>query len=476
MSLPVIATASGYKGLFPAGFPWGYASASYQIEGARNERGDCLWDRLLIGRDNGDVAADSFHLFEEDIKLLKAYGATAYRFSISWPRVIPKGGAEDPINQAGLDYYIKLVDRLLEEGIEPWVTIYHWDTPIDLEERYGGWVDHPQFYKDWLRFCSVCFEALGGKVKNWMTFNEPRIFVKMYIAGLDPNFDRRTDSFKLGRVVLLAHAKAVELYRNHYQPKQGGQIGMVLDADWVEPIDDSKEAARCAYEAVEAHFGWFADPIYNGVQNEVMKQKFGDALPEFSPEEMALIHNSSDFFGLNHYGTTYATGKDVSREDCDPLTYTMACVERTFNDKDGKPIGIRGQNGHPHIVAWGFRKLLRLIQEKYIKKTNLGIFIAENGFPVDGEAEMPLEQIVRDTDRQTYFAEYIKELADAYKEDNIKVDGYIAWSLIDNLEWMAGYYPRFGVTHIDRGNGCKRTPKDSAKFLKSIFEHLVAQS
>ncbi|WVF71040.1 hypothetical protein IAT40_005837 [Kwoniella sp. CBS 6097] len=479
--------------VLPSHFRWGFASAAYQIEGSRDSRGDCPWDVLLKGKDNGNLCADSYKLVEEDIKLLKSYGATAYRFSISWCRVIPNGGENDPVNEEGLSYYKHLVGRLVEEGITPWITIFHWDTPITLHKRYCGWKDTPQFYRDFLRFCRLCFTEFGDKCKDWMTINEvsqystlglhndrakinkPHIWVKWNSDGLDPDWDRNSDPWKLGRVILLAHAKAVDLYRREFQSQQGGRIGAVLNAEWHEPFDDSSEAKACAERARACQLGWFADPIFLGKVNETLRDRVGPDFPGFTDDEMALIKGSSDFFGMNHYGTSYATGRDVDPETTDALSFLQGCIERVWTDQNGKEIGIRGQNGHPYIVPWGFRKLLQHMHTKYLKGTGIPIVIGENGFPVEDEASMPLKEIVNDVNRQKYFAGYVKELVEAVRDDGILIDAYMAWSLVDNLEWAFGFYPRFGVTHIDRQNGCKRTPKNSAKLLKAMFTHAVAK-
>ncbi|KAJ9092194.1 hypothetical protein QFC21_006940 [Naganishia friedmannii] len=505
-----------YKNVLPSNFFHGYASASYQIEGGYRQdgRGSSIWDEYLKNQENGNEAVDSYNHWKEDVQLLKQYNSSVYRFSISWSRVKPLGGKNDPVNEGGIEYYNKLIDELLEAGITPWITIYHWDLPLELQNRYNGLAteDTNRIVEDFVSYSQLLFERFGDRVKNWITLNEPLVVTALSSFGLIPKWDARTSPFTHAKNLLLVHGYTVDLYRREFQPNQGGQIGITLNCDWVSPIDDSPEATACAEQSVASVLGWsvsgetlnasrfrantFTD---NGRVNPVLKERFGDTFLDFSPQEWNVIKGSSDFtlvthnvlmkpvaysFGLNHYGTKYATGKKLDANKAydsdatvqDKVAFFFAGnVELTAIGKDGKVIGNRGFNDHPLDVPWGFRDLLRYCWNSYCKSSDIPIVITENGFATDGEAEMSLDEIINDTQRQTYYNGYIKELIEAVRDDGIKISGYMGWSLMDNLEWMFGYAPRFGVTYVDREHDFGRYPKDSTKLLKAIWEHTVGK-
>jgi beta-glucosidase len=283
----------------PGEFEWGFATAAYQIEGGFDQegRGPSIWDtftHLEPSRTkgaNGDIACDHFHRYEEDLDLLKKYGAKAYRFSISWSRIIPLGGRDDPINEKGIAFYNKLIDGLLDRGITPWVTLYHWDLPQALHERYGGWLNVEESQKDFERYARICYERFGDRVKNWITFNEPwimAIFVSIHRAetrlvksdsvqgyatgGNAPGRsstsdqategDSSTEPWIVGHAQILSHARAVVAYNKDFRPHQKGKIGISLNGDFYEPWDSQDPRdAEAAERRMQFHIGWFANPI-----------------------------------------------------------------------------------------------------------------------------------------------------------------------------------------------------------------------
>lgn len=210
--------------------------ASYQIEGGHNEDGrlPSVWDDLcripgkIADGTNGDTAIDSYHLYPEDVALLSSYGANSYRFSVSWSRVIPLGGRDDPVNEAGIEYYNKVIDSLISEGIQPWITIFHWDLPSNLEARYGGWTNTEEIGKDFERYSRLLFDRFGDRVKNWITLNEPWCVSMFSSQGLKPNWDMEKHLYRTSHSLIWAHALAVDLYRREYKKEQGGQIGITL--------------------------------------------------------------------------------------------------------------------------------------------------------------------------------------------------------------------------------------------------------
>ncbi|KAG6849129.1 hypothetical protein H0H93_011076 [Arthromyces matolae] len=318
----------------PADFLWGFATvrasfpAAFQIEGsaAVDGRGKSIWDdfsklpgKTLDGR-NGDVATDSYRLWKEDVALLAKYGVKAYRFSISWSRIIPLGGRNDPINPAGIKFYSDLIDALLSHGITPFVTLYHWDLPQGLQDRYGGWLNKEEIVKDYVNFAKSSHRVLGvlRVLRRSLTINEPWcVAILGYGRGVfapgrssdrarSPEGDSSTEPWIVGHNLIIAHAHAVKLYRESFKPTQGGEIGITLNGDWQMPYDDSPENVDAAQHALDFAIGWFADPIYLGFYPPYMREVLGDRQPQFTEEELAVVKGSSDFYGMNTYTTNLA--------------------------------------------------------------------------------------------------------------------------------------------------------------------------
>ncbi|THU82827.1 glycoside hydrolase family 1 protein [Dendrothele bispora CBS 962.96] len=459
----------------PQGFLWGFATGNFQIEGATDTdgRGKSIWDdfsrtpgKILDGR-NGDVATDSYRLWEEDVALLKRYGVKSYRFSISWSRIIPLGGRNDPVNPKGIEFYSKLIDKLLENGIVPFVTLYHWDLPQTLHDRYGGWLNKEEIVKDYARYARVCFESWGDRVKHWLTMNEPWcISILGYGRGVfapgrssDRERSQEGDSSRepwiVGHSVLLAHASAVKVYREEFKAKQKGQIGITLNGDWQMPWDNSPENIEAAQHALDVAIGWFADPIYLGHYPPYLRQMLGDRMPDFTPEERKLVHGSSDFYGMNTYTTNLcrAGGDDEFQ----------GLVDYTFTRPDGTQLGTQAHCAWLQDYPQGFRSLLNYLWKRY----HLPIYVTENGFAVKDEDAMPRDQALQDTARVNYFKGTTKALLEAVLEDGVDIRAYFPWSLLDNFEWADGYVTRFGLTYVDYDTQ-ERYPKESAWFLVNV--------
>ncbi|KAM7487489.1 hypothetical protein LguiB_024973 [Lonicera macranthoides] len=310
---------------FPKGFVFGTASSAYQYEGAVKEdgRGPTIWDAFAhsFGKvadfSNADVAVNQYHLFNEDIKLMKDMGMDAYRFSIAWSRIFPNGTGE--INQAGVDHYNNLINALLSYGIEPYVTLYHWDLPQVLEDKYKGWLDR-QIIQDFAVYAETCFQKFGDRVKHWITFNEPHTSaVQGYDVGLQAPgrcsillrlFCRAgnsaTEPYLVGHNILLSHATVADIYRKKYKSKQHGSIGIALDVFWYEPATNSTEDIEATERKKEFHLGWFIEPLIYGDYPSSMRTRVLNRLPRFSKAESDLLKGSLDFVGINHYTTWYA--------------------------------------------------------------------------------------------------------------------------------------------------------------------------
>ena len=451
---------------FPKDFIWGTATSSYQIEGAatKDGKGPSIWDAFssIPGRthrgETGTVACDHYHRFKEDIQLMKAMGVHAYRFSISWPRVMPTGKGK--VNEVGIQFYSDVIDALIEAGIEPWITLYHWDLPLALQLEEDGWLSSsiPDYFA---AYAELCFERFGDRVKNWITLNEPWVIA---ILGhgqgtFAPGRISNEEPYLTGHQLILAHAKAVELYRTKYS-HQNGQIGITNNCDWREPLTDSEPDKAAAERALQFFLAWFADPIYKGDYPKVMKERLGDRLPSFTSEEKQLIKGSSDFFGLNHYTTMYASHYDGPKK-----TQSVYGNGGISQDQDvDLSLDRKWEKTLMHwaVVPWGCRKLLEWIDQRYDSPP---IYITENGCAYPDTIE---NGVVNDQNRIDYYNGYLKACQEAI-QNGVNLKGYFAWSFMDNFEWASGYDKRFGLHYVDFET-LERIPKQSALWFRQVIQ------
>ncbi len=452
---------------FPEGFVWGAATASYQIEGGYNAdgKGPCIWDAYtaipgkIMNNDRGNIACDSYHRYKEDIAMLKELGASAYRFSISWPRIMPTGRGE--VNQAGIDYYNNLINGLLENGITPWVTLYHWDLPLALQLEIDGWLNR-ETAEHFAAYADICFENFGDRVKNWITFNEPWCTAVLGngLGVFAPGRVSADEPYIVAHNQLLAHGMAVQVFRSKYKD-QNGVIGITNNCDWREPLTDSQEDRDAAQRALEFFFGWFTDPVVFGKYPDVMIERLGDRLPVFTDEEKAMMTNSTDFLGLNHYTTLFASAKPPAGiEETDNLAGNGGLSEDQDVFLSANPEWKRTFKEW-NVVPWGMRKLLKWIAERY---DNAPIYVTENGCACNEPDRAAAEN---DDFRCDFFTSYISEGLAAVNE-GVNFKGYFAWSLIDNFEWCDGYSQRFGIIRCEPGT-LERVPKKSFYCLRDIF-------
>lgn len=488
--MPVDSALEHYQGALRPDFHWGFATAAAQIEGAwdKDGRGPSIWDTFaktpgkVKDGSNPYQATRAYDFYKEDIQLMKKLGVTAYRFSLSWSRIIPLGGKDDPVNEKGLRFYSDFVDELLANGITPFVTLFHWDTPQALEDRYGGMLDMKSYTPDFLRYARVCFESLGDRVKHWITYNEPGVYTLAgYAAGVhaparssfrDRNEagDSSTEPFIIGHTELVSHAHVVKMYREEFKPRQKGSIGITLHGNWSEPWDPSDPLdVAAAQRKNEFEIGWFGDPVYkSGDYPACMRAQLGDRLPRFTEEESKLVLGSSDFYGMNSYTSFFIKHRDGVPD----INDHKGNVEELKENSKAEP---RGPQSDTHWLAttpWGFRKLINWIWNRY----QMPIYITENGTTAKGEhvKAPPSEDVLNDTFRIQYFEGYVGAIAKAVKDDGVDVRSYFAWTFTDNWEWAAGFTDRFGVTWIDfESEAKKRYPKKSAYILHDIFTHLI---
>ncbi len=441
---------------FRKDFVWGAAAASYQIEGAWDEDGKGLsvWDTLVrqpgkIWEGNtGDIACDHYHRYREDVALMRQVGLQAYRLSISWPRVLPQGTGS--VNKAGLAFYDRLVDELLANGIEPWVTLFHWDYPHDLFQR-GGWL-HMESPKWFAEYTAVVVDRLSDRVTHWMTINEPQCFIGMghltgeHAPGLKFGLH---DALIASHHALMAHGMAVQAIRARARttPVIGwAPVGVVY-----MPATDSAEDRAAAYQAMGAVYPdslwnnrWWADPIMLGTYPEEGLRVYGKAMPRFDSLDLDVIKQPLDFYGCNIYN-----GQPVKA------------------GSEGKPVAVPFPPGHPHThflwkvspqsLYWG----VKFLSERY----KLPIVITENGMSncdwvsLDGE--------VHDEVRIDFLNRYLLALRKA-ADEGVDIRGYFHWSIMDNFEWAEGYKHRFGLIHVDYETQ-KRTLKDSAAWYREVI-------
>ncbi len=453
---------------FPKGFAWGAATSAYQVEGAwdADAKGPSVWDDLcrlpggIVTGDTGDVACDHYHRFREDVALMRAMGLKAYRFSISWPRVLPLG--EGAVNERGLGFYSDLVDELLRAGIEPWVTLFHWDYPLALH-RKGSWLNpsSPAWFEAYAR---VVVDRLSDRVTRWITLNEPHIFLgPSELEGFHPPGNRLSHAERLlaAHHALLAHGRAVRAIRERakrpptvgWAPigrakapcsvREGGRL------DWATPDARDIEAARLATHAVGAkdfwNNAWLADPVVLGRYPEDGLALYGTDSPRVNPGDMELIAQPLDFYGINVYD-----------------------AELIGMGEDGRPVKRRFPPGHPqNALRWNvIPEALYWCPRWLFERYKVPIVVTENG--MTGLDWVDLDGRVRDFARIDYTRRYLLQLSRAIG-DGADVRGYFHWSLLDNMEWQHGYKERFGLVHVDFTT-LARTPKDSSRWYRRVIE------
>ncbi|CAG0891180.1 unnamed protein product [Cyprideis torosa] len=456
---------------FPDDFAWALATSAYQIEGAWDEDGKGLniWDKWTheTGRPNGDVACDSYHKWREDIAMLQAVGVTHYRFSISWARVLPEGVGR--INPMGIDWYNNFTNGLLEAGIEPMVTLYHWDLPQALEDR-GGWLSPDAW--DWFEeYADVMFEALGDRVKLWITFNEPWVSAVLgYGNGAHaPGFTNEGEfPYIAGHNMLKSHGRAYRLYQSKYAAEQNGLIGISLNLGdgYAIPDDDTVENVEAAERNIQFNLGWYAHPIFiNGDYPDVMREKIDykselqgfpqSRLPYFTEEEKAIIANSADFLGLNYYTASVIRNQE---NDINWISYFADSDTYPYHDDSWYGSGASWLK----VTPFSLRMMLNWIKDNY---DNIPVYITENGF---SDRAGNLDDMLR----VYYYKHYINNVLKAIKLDQCNVRGYTAWALMDNFEWSVGFEERFGLHYVDFEDPNRpRTPKTSAKWYSEIIRN-----
>lgn len=463
---------------FPADFLWGSASAAYQIEGAPFEDGKkaSVWDNFVripgktFKGTNGDIAVDHYHRYKEDVQLMKAQGLKSYRFSIAWTRILPDGRGE--VNQAGLKFYEDLIDDLIANGIEPIVTIYHWDLPQALQDLYGGW-ESREIIADFVNYATVLFEAFKGKVKYWVSLNEQNVFTNQgwAIATHPPGKTDLKLFYQVNHIANLANAAVINKFHDMKMP---GQIGPSFAYTPQYPEDSNPMNVLAAENAEEMQANFWMDVyLYGEYPIAAMSYLRENGLaPEFADGDASLLKSAHpDFLGINYYQS--------ATDAWNPVEGGVGAAEFNTSGKKGttKESGVPGlykkipnpfidrTNWDWEIDPEGLRIALRRITSRY----RIPVMITENGL---GEYDKVENGEIHDDYRIKYLESHVKAIKEAIS-DGCQVIGYHTWSFTDLLSWLNGYQKRYGFVYVDQDEtmegSLKRTPKDSYYWYQKVI-------
>ena len=434
---------------FPAGFVWGFAASAYQVEGAAIEdgRGPSIWDTFcrqpgaVVNGDNGDVACDHYHRYRDDARLMGELGASAHRFSVSWPRVLPTGSGQ--VNERGVDFYQRLVDALLGAGVQPMLNVFHWDLPQALQDR-GGFAN-PEIVGWFADYAALLASRLGDRITDWMTLNEPAVFA--FLAHADgihaPGLRDWPTAMRVADHELRAHAAAAEAIRAAV-PRP--RIGIAVDVNQATPATDSERDHVAAEEWHATRDGWFLDPLF-GRGYPAVGLRAHQAAGHLEGVELS----DPPAGGLDYLGLNYYRRETVAANSDQPFDWQVA-----------PPADAELTDMGWHVAPDGLRDVLLQLQAEY---SPAEIVISENGAAyrdvVDGDGQ------IRDAAREAYLVRHIAATADALAA-GIPVTGYYVWSLLDNFEWSYGYTKRFGLVHVDFATQ-RRTVKQSGRWYQGLL-------
>jgi len=446
---------------FAKDFIWGAATSSYQIEGAayRDGGGSSVWDMLgrqagkIANGETGEVACDHYHLYKNDVALMAEIGLQAYRFSISWPRILPDGAGK--VNQQGLDFYSRLVDALLEKNIKPWITLFHWDFPYALYCR-GGWLNRDS--ADWFAdYTQLVVDKLSDRVSHWITLNEPQCFIGLgHQDGVHaPGMKMGVSEVLLaGHNALRAHGQSVQVIRAQTKTRSfvGASQASIISIPVSDHPNDIEAARQHMFSVQEKHVfnnAWFSDPMILGHYPEQCVELFAADMPTIYPGDLECINQDLDYFGVNIYSGVHVRATEANG---------FENVE-----KEELPVTAMGWPVTPEALYWG----PKLFHERY----HLPIVITESGMANDDRVD---NGKVQDRERIEFLYKYLGEYARAIA-DGVPALGYFLWSLLDNFEWAEGYRKRFGIVYVDYETQ-QRVLKDSASWYKNLIAKHISES
>ena len=438
---------------FPKNFMWGTATAAFQIEGAFNEdgKGESVWDRFnhkpgrILNEDNADIACDHYHRWEEDLKLMKDLGVNTYRFSISWPRIMPSGTL--PVNQKGLDFYDRIIDKLLKYDIQPNITLNHWDLPQALEDR-GGWINREsvQWFTD---YAEVIFKKFGDRVPYWVTHNEPWVvaFLGYAFGVMAPGYQDFSKGFIATHHLLTAHANAVQMFR---YLACSGKIGIVLNVSPAMPASNDEKDLAASERKNEMLNDLYLQPLVHGKYPEGLMKWMEPFEMPIEASDMSIIKGSFDFVGLNYYFSTKVkfdqNGGMLKQSDKHTSSSLYGSTEMGWG-----------------VYPQGLKDIIMQVKEKY---GNPLMFVTENGTAALDEPNA--DGFVKDYGRIMYVRDHLRAVHEAHAE-GANVGGYYIWSFMDNFEWAQGYDKRFGIVRVDYDT-LKRTPKKSYYWYQDVIK------
>ncbi len=438
---------------FPDSFLWGVAASAYQIEGAAREdgRGESIWDRFshqpyrTLNGDTGDVACDHYHRMPEDVAMMAELGIPCYGLTVAWPRILPEGRGQ--VNQKGLDFYDRLVDTLLEHGIRPKVTLFHWDLPQVLQNE-GGWPnrDCPDWFADYAR---IVFDALGDRVDLWATINEPWVaaFIGYGMGIHAPGIQDAAQAYQAAHHLNLAHGKVVQLFR---QGGYQGEIGYVLNLNGLLPGSDRPEDVEATQRLHDETHRFFLDPVFHGTYPEALFSWLGTQAPKVYEGDLDIIRTPIDFLGINHYNTDLVFYDVMS-------THWLKVRSVPYSAPGW------GQTG----MGWGINPpgIKREIMNVVEHYGNPKMIITENGCAMPDEPDE--DGFVADWNRIFFLKAHLQQVHEAIQE-GANVQGYFVWSILDNFEWERGYSCRFGLVRVDYET-LRRVPKQSAYWYRDVI-------
>lgn len=447
--------AAGTALRFPAGFLWGAATSAWQIEGSplADGAGPSNWTRFAQAPQRAplgqvsEVACDHYRRWREDVALMRRLGLKAYRFSISWSRVLPTGAAES-INRPGLDFYARLVDALLEAGIQPCATLFHWDLPAALDER-GGWVnrDSAHWFADYAR---VMYRALGDRVPMWATLNEPWVVMDAgYLHGTHaPGHHSVAEAPVVAHNLLRAHGEAVRAYR----AEANQRIGLVVNLEPKDPATNAP-ADLAATQRADAYMNrYFLDAVFRGSYPDELRAVFGAHWPQFPSDDFEVIGQRLDWLGINYYSRGF-TAADDSRPPVGARTVPVPGAQYTELNWEVHPAS--------------FRRVLNWVHERY---GPIPLYVTENGAAF-ADSPTVTGEVLEDPRRKAYLLQHLAAARQALA-DGVDLRGYFVWSLLDNVEWAEGTSKRFGVVHVDFATQ-KRTIKRSGMFYAGVIRGTI---
>jgi len=427
---------------FPSDFVWGAATAAYQVEGAATEdgRGESIWDRFsatpgkVVNGHTGAVACDTYHRYAEDIGLMRSLGIGAFRLSVAWPRILPEGRGR--VNQAGLDFYDRLVDDLLANGLDPYVTLYHWDLPQVLEDR-GGWPAR-ETVEAFTEYTEVVVSRLGDRVRHWITQNEPWVASWLgYGLGVHaPGRKSDSDALAAGHHILVAHGRAAEVLRRE---APASEVGIAIDLVPMYPFSDNEADVEAAHREDGFRNRWFLEPVLGRGYPEDMLERYAEILPTIEDGDMDTIAAPLDFLGINYY-TRSVVRAGVGEVPAEGAEHTEMGWE---------------------VYPDGLYRLLVHLQTEYEPPE---LYITENGAAFADARE---NGRVPDSKRVSYLEGHLDAVEAAFA-GGVPVRGYFLWSLLDNFEWAFGYSRRFGIVYVDFET-LERVPKDSFTWYRDFI-------